>query len=57
MVILWNGHPLASSVDLNQKVVTTTVPGSLLTEPGTVQLVLRDPLTHQDSAAVSLELR
>jgi len=57
MVILWNGHPLDSAVDPEQKVVTAAVPESLLAEPGAVQLVLRDPVTNQESAAVRLDLR
>jgi hypothetical protein len=55
MVILWNGHPLASAVDTGQRLVTAEISQSLLAEPGTVSLSLRDPATNRDSAAVTLE--
>lgn len=57
LVIVWNGQPLDSAVDLGQKVVTAAVPAALLTGPGAVSVVLRDIVTHQDSATVRVELR
>ena len=56
MVIVWNGQLLAASVDLNQKVVSTVIPDSLLAAPGAVSLILRDPVANQDSPAVRLEI-
>ncbi len=56
MTVLWNGQPLASVTDTNQKVVTTMIPSSLLTTPGQVSLSLHDPVTNQESPTVRFEV-